>query len=61
VLTGCDDVASLGVNFCEMKRRIWSGFSNRSEISQRKIKASRLVYSGGENLALVLDSVVRGG
>lgn len=57
MLTGCDDVTSLAMNFCETKRRIWSGFSNRSEISQREMKASRLVYSEGENLASVVDSV----
>lgn len=55
MLTGCDDVTSLGVNFCETRRKIWSGFSNRSEISQKGMKVSRLVYSEGENLAPLLD------
>lgn len=57
MLTGCDDVTSLGVNFCETKWRIWSGFSNRSEISQGEMKASRLVYFERENLASVRASV----
>lgn len=60
MLTGGDDVTSLGVNFCETKRRIWSGFSNRGEISQREMRTSRLVCAEVENLASVLDSVGSG-